>query len=390
MIRSTSVFTYEIDDPELAAEELRSQLSEKLTLQKHSAGVMQCDPEFIKSGVASAISGVLGFPVVGGTTTTTAVNGSVGDLMLTLLVFTSDDVEFIAAHTQDVENDIFGATAASYRDTLERSSLAPKLVITFAPIIEKYGGDLYPQAFGQVRADVPVFGTQSVTEEITSYENCATICDSEVFPCEMSYLVLFGDVEPRFLFAGLPEQRFTDTNGVITKSTDNIIEKIDNVTAIKFFESIGLAKDGTLREGIDFLPIFMTPHSTNEPEKPIIRAMIGFTEEGYAVCRGLMYEGADFGFGSFGSADILNESRNAIAEINGFADVSAVLIFSCIVRWLNIGVNPYAEAEIVRNNLHPDIPFLFSYSGGEICPSLRGDNDYVNRFHNFTLVACIL
>jgi hypothetical protein len=390
MIRSTSVYTYEIDDSELATEEIRSQLSEKLRLLKPSAGVLQCDPEFVKSGVVAAVTKDLGFPIVGGTTATQAVNGTVGDLMLTLLVFTSDDTEFVSAHTHGIEEDLFGAVETTFVKSLGESSLEPKLVLAFAPIIEKYGGDLYPLAFERVHKDLPVFGTLAVSEEIITYENCATFCDDEIYSCEMTYLVLFGDVTPRFLYAGLPDQKFTDTNGVITKSNENIIEEINDVPAIDFFESVSLAKDGKLRDGLTFLPIFMTPHGPDGAEETIIRAMIDFTGDGHAVCRGLMYEGADFGFGSFTSADILSASHNAVTTINGSGEIGAVLIFSCIVRWLNIGVNPHAEAELVRDNLRPDIPFQFSYSGGEICPTPKKGGGHVNRFHNFTLIACML
>ena len=46
MLNCAGVYTYEIDDPEAAFTEIKTQLDEKLTLPGHSAGIVMCRPEF--------------------------------------------------------------------------------------------------------------------------------------------------------------------------------------------------------------------------------------------------------------------------------------------------------------------------------------------------------
>ena len=147
MIKAASLHTFEIDDPAGALEEIQNQLREKLVLLKNTAGILQCGFDFIESGVVSHICENLPFPIVGATTISQAVNGAAGELMLTLLVLTSDDAEFAPAHTEGHLDDFFGSIERSFRPAYEACRLPLKLILTFPPIIEKYSGDVYINAF---------------------------------------------------------------------------------------------------------------------------------------------------------------------------------------------------------------------------------------------------
>jgi hypothetical protein len=35
-------------------------------------------------------------------------------------------------------------------------------------------------------------------------------------------------------------------------------------------------------------------------------------------------------------------------------------------------------------------PYMFAYAGGEICPTSVCDEKVVNRYHNYSIIACIL
>lgn len=391
MIHAASIYTFEIDEPEVALADLRRQLEEQLVLRAHTAGILQCDPEFIESGVAEHICRNLGFPIAGGTTAGQAVNAASGDLMLTLLVLTGDDVDFAAAHTTGLTDDLFGATECSYREASAALGAPVKLVLTFPPVIERFAGDWYVDAFERLCGGVPIFGSLAVDDAITVYDRCATVCNGEVLTQEMAYLLICGELDPRFFIATVPDESTLSETGVITRARDNIVHEINGVRAIDFFERVGLAENGVLRKGVDFVPFLMTLKDGNGVEqRPFVRALIRFDEQGSAICRGAMYEGAAFTIGSNSGADVISATMATTEQVTAQPDICAILLFSCIVRRMTFGADSRLELMRVRQAIHPGTPFMMSYSGGEIAPTDTENGQVVNRFHNYSFIACLL
>jgi hypothetical protein len=64
--------------------------------------------------------------------------------------------------------------------------------------------------------------------------------------------------------------------------------------------------------------------------------------------------------------------------------------FSCLTRYPVLGMDTSAELEQVGPSIH-NSTYQFCYSGGEICPVyVEKNKGLVNRFHNCTLIACVL
>ena len=109
-MKCASVYTYEIDDPGVALEEIKEQIGEKLTLLENTVGIVMCHPEFIMSGVFRHISENLPFDLVGATSSVQSVNGEAGELILTIFIMTSDDVRFVTGATENLAGDLQGRT----------------------------------------------------------------------------------------------------------------------------------------------------------------------------------------------------------------------------------------------------------------------------------------
>ena len=391
MIQAASVYTFEIDEPDAALAEIRRQLDQQLALQKNTAGILQCDPEFIESGVVAHICRELGFPIVGGTSAGQAVNAAVGDLMLTLLVLTSDDVEFSAARTSGLADDLFGAAERSCQEAARSLAGPPKLIIAFPPLVDAYAGDWFVEAFERQWPQIPVFGSQAVDDAITTYDRCATVINGEALPQEMTYLLVCGEAAPQFFVATVPEESTISETGIITRAEGNLVHEISGMRAIDFFESLGLAENGVLRRGVDFIPFLMTITDEDDgSQRPFVRALIRFHDRGSAICRGTMYEGASFTIGSNSGADVIAATMDTIRQVNRQQRVQVALVFSCIVRRMTLGADSQAELSQVRQALRSDIPFMMSYSGGEMTPTVISGERVVNRFHNFSFIVCLL
>jgi hypothetical protein len=66
-----------------------------------------------------------------------------------------------------------------------------------------------------------------------------------------------------------------------------------------------------------------------------------------------------------------------------------ILIFSCYVRALLLGDKQNDEMKKVMDLLGDSVPFMLSYSGGELCPVGEKNGIYENRFQNFSFAAWV-
>jgi len=391
MIKSATMYTYEIDNPEQAFNEIERQLKSKITLMKNSVGIMLCDPDFIDSGVVADLCKRFSFPVAGVTTSSQAVNDQAGDLMLTLMVLTSDDVEFAVGMTDPLDN---GDMSVSIGDAIEQakttSVLPLAMAMVFPPLLDDYPGDAYVEAFEKYCCKIPVFGTIAIDDSIT-FERSMSIFNGRSDHASLSFILMFGNVNPRFALATVSKKKLLPYTGEITRSEGAKVTEINDLPVREYFESIGLARNGVLHEGVQFIPFMMDITKAEDYDGvPVVRALYKFDEDGAALCRGNMYEKSVFTLGSCSMEDVLETTLERVGSINEMDNVQAVIMFSCIVRRMAFGVNPLVEAEGIRGLLKPETPFIMGYSGGEICPTSVREHIASNRFHNYSFIACVL
>jgi hypothetical protein len=391
LIRSIALHTYELDNVDIAVAEIESQL-EAFALAEHSVGVIMCDPEYLESGIYEAVCSVLPFPVVGATTMTQAVDGEAGILMLTVLVLTGDDVFFSVGMTDEIpsNNDALTPTRACFDEAMKKLPSEPKLILVFPPLIEENAGDAYVEAFMTLCPGVPLFGTLSISDSI-AFDNCYTLCNGASSLTKMTFILLAGDVHPRFILSTVNEDNKTPYSGEITKSEANIVQEINGVSTYDYFAGTGFAKDGKLDEGLQFVPILIDFKDREDYDGvPVIRAIVHLDEKGNAICRGYMYQNSIFTVINLSMDDLLRGSAEFAEKIRAIPDRRATLIFSCVVRRMMLGTKPLTEAAMVEKTMEGDSPFMLAYAGGEICPTSVRDGNATNRFHNYSIIACIL
>ncbi|MCL1992272.1 MAG: FIST C-terminal domain-containing protein [Spirochaetes bacterium] len=398
MIKAASLYTKEIDDISLACRQIKEQLDEKLVLLKNSVGIIQCHVQYVEEGIMEQLYKTLQIPLAGGTTVASATNDALDSLILSVLVLTSDDVEFVVSHTQGLEEDCDGAVRRSFEAALARPGLpAPlQMALVFPPIIEAFAGDIYIEAVENVCGKTPVFGPLVVDDSLTFFGGSMSFCNDKGFHSEMTYVLFFGNVKPRFFTATVPPDTSSHilAPAEITKSSENIVYELNNMRAIDYFESVGLASDGSLKKGAIFIPALITQTDCAD-EVPFVRAFIDMNEDGAAGFRGKMPLGAKFTLGSTSKTDAFDATVESVKQIKAVCDaeknIGAALVFSCIVRQLRISSDPMKELTFVKDELGDGLPFMMSYGGGEISPtSVDSENNAQNRFHNYTLIACLL
>ncbi|GHV90132.1 hypothetical protein AGMMS50268_06350 [Spirochaetia bacterium] len=391
MVKSATMYSYELDSPEAAIQDIKTQLK-GVQLLKNSVGILMCDPEFIETGVYAAVSESLPFPVVGTTTMTQAVNGQAGMFMLTVMVLTSDDAFFETGYTEELSGgcDIAALSKAAYQGAAAKLPEKAKLIFAFPPLIPDVAGDQYVDAFEALCPGTPVFGTLAVDDSIT-FSHSFTFHSGESSKTRMGFILAAGNISPRFLIATMSDDNKLPYTGEITRSEGPFLKEINNVLTKNYFESIGFAKDGKLDEGLQFVPFLIDFKKRADYDGvPVVRALIHLDENGYGICRGYMYENSIFTITNPSKEDVLKTSLELMDKLDAAEERQATIIFSCVVRRMLCTTEPLAEARMISDKLSPGSPFMLAYAGGEICPTSSTAAQVTNRFHNYSIIACVL
>ena len=387
MIKTLTAYTNEIDDIDVAVREIADQVNYKAGLCAHSVGIIACHYEFIYSGVVKAVCDLLPFDIVGTVSPAQAVSGTSGSCLLTLTVFTSDEVSFITQLTPCLTTEPGDAIEETYIKASAHKKEAPALILTFAPLLVNNSGDEYVDVFTKISGGVPCFGTISI-DDTDTFDHSFLIFNGEQYPDRLGMVLVYGALQPRFLTATISPGKILDKAALITKSEKNILQEVNGCSVEEYFETLGLADASNMQYGMALLP-FLLDYGDGMP--PVSKVFIGRTPEKYAVCTGMVPTGATLHIGVFDKEDVLFTTGEVLAKVLEYASqASCLLAYSCTARSMSLGADSMAELDLIRDKIGAALPFMAAYSGGEICPTQRDDGKSITRFHNNTFILCLL
>jgi hypothetical protein len=258
-------------------------------------------------------------------------------------------------------------------------------MLVFAPLLFDLAGDYIVEALDSLSGGVPIFGTLAVDHTI-DYSTAATIYDGKSDRNKLSLVLMYGEINPVFSIASVSEDKILGQKAIITESEGNILKGVNGMSVMKYLQSIGLAPNGKV-EGLNAIPFII---DFNDGTRTVTRAIFAITPEGYAVCGGVMPLNATLEIGYIDHDDVISTTKKTINKILEQKNRDGLLIFSCLVRNLVLGFDVFAEMEEVEKTINGKIPYFISYSGGEICPVYNEEGKFVNRFHNDTIITCLL
>ncbi len=392
MLKAQNAYTLEIDDVEMAVAEIREQLDLDALLH-NTIGLISCLPSYLESGVVAALQQTLPFDLFGQTSIATSTPGSEDMDQLSLLVLTADDVEFSCSLSDSLPGRDEKILADAYAQAASSHEEKPKFILAYVPLLLTTSGDFFVDATNDASGGVPFFGSVSVDDTI-DYHDSQVIYKGKGYADQAAYVLFYGNVQPRFYLAGISYGKIINETGVVTASEGSQLQAINDAPVSEFLLDKGLE---TNEEG-EFLGINTFPYIVdyNDGTDPVIRVMFAVTPDGCAVCGGDIPVGATLGVSYFDGEEIKESSQAQIDKLA--ADIAAdgahaVLAFSCIGRYFNLGFETDAEAKLLHDALDAKgVPYAFTYSGGEICPVSKKNalSPLVNRAHNSTLIAVTL
>ena len=383
MINMITASTLEIDDPKIAADDIWSQVGEA-SLLKNSVGILTCSPEFIETGVLEAIDDILPFETVGMTTLACSTNSEEGMDLLSLSVYTSDDVEFSIGISDPISNDdIVKPINDVYQNTLAKLEGEPKLILPFGPLIPDISGEKIINVVHEAAGSVPVFGSMACSSSF-DFDKTYVLAFGKAYEQSLALLMMSGELEPRFILSTISDDKITKQKAIITNSDGSLLKEVNSMNLVEYMKTIGLSHGDGI-EGSSAIP-FVVDYC--DGTKPSVRGINSDNDDGHAFCGGDMPVGSTLAIGTLDPEDIVKTAGEAVDEALKKKDVNGLLIFPCQGRNHLLEMDYLAEMETVKEKTENKIPYHVAYSGGEICPSYDENNDPVNRYHNFTFVIC--
>jgi hypothetical protein len=389
VIKMLTAVTEEIDEIDDAVSEIMEQLNLDRELLRNSAGLIACDYEFIESGVVAALCGRLPFDVAGITTLGSAARGKCGSALLSLSVLTSNKVRFSGAVSDPITEENFEAlVAGTYKKAAGNSPEKPSFILAFLPNLPPGMGSPLFEELNKVSQEtfasfVPLFGALSCDQGL-EYTESKTIWNGMSAPNSMVLIFMYGDVEFEFFISTIAGDGVSKQYGVITESKGNILKKVNDLLLADYLDTLGLPLNSiNIAAAIPFVVNY------RDGTQVAARAIYRINSEGYAICGGEMPVDATIAVGSLNYHSVIESARQVAEEIRKKTSSGAVLMYSCLTRNLMLGLNSDDEMMKLISLLDTGMPYQIAYSGGEICPVKTGNGEPINRFHNYTLIACV-
>ncbi|GHS95326.1 hypothetical protein AGMMS50276_10480 [Synergistales bacterium] len=391
MIKMLSAATTEIDFPDDATAEILEALDLKNGLLKNSVGIISCHCDYVENGTVEAICESLPFDVIGYSTAACATGDVCGQESLTIAVLTSDDAIFNTEMSEPITaSTVEKSVCEAYKKAVGKCSENPKVALAFLPFLLDISGAVMMEELSKTAGSVPIVGTAACGNKLdnsVSYviKNGAVTRDSAAF------IMIEGNVSPKFFFTSISDSNIHDVKGKITESEGCFLKKVNGVPFIDFVESCGISSEA-VRAAPASLPLVI---DRLDGAQPTTAGIYGVTPDGYAHCGCYVPMGAMLSFGRQDYNGILHTAETTVKRALRAAAMKAdkggaILIFSCISRFFMLGANFDDEIKKVIELVGYRVPYQFSYSGGEICPTYDEEGIMFNRFHNFSCTACVL
>jgi hypothetical protein len=388
MIKVVVVHTVETLDLNYAIGELTSQINTKGPLLRNTAGLLFCNYEFIQSGLVRELCIRLPFTVLGCSSQVFAVQSSGEELMLTLMLLTSDDVEFYAGVSGPLNAGNESTLEELYYDLSMRETQAafdPSLMLVFPPFLTDITGNMAIHILDRVSGGVPMFGSTAI-DITTSLRSPMTIFNGDSYSDRLVMVLLKGTVRPRFFAYTLPgeprfSQRFT-----ITKAERNRILTINDRPAVEFLERLGVINKG----GVEVLYAFPIVVDYEDGTKPRVFTISRVDPDGSLISGQDIPVGGVVNIGTISGGLVIASTTQILKQIKETTGADGLILVSCFSRILTLQ-DPLEEVSLVIKQLREwPVPFVFFSSGGEICPIHKdGQDKLANEFHQFTIIACV-
>jgi hypothetical protein len=398
-MQSKVAATYEIDDLDLAVQDLLAGLNDGFPLLKNTCGIIFCASDIDQKPFLAKFKARFPHDLVGctGIATFEHKNGF-HEMCTTLLVLTADDCEFAAVLSgavtpENVREEIEGV----WRAAQSKTPGGIKLAIAIPAYNLNIMLDEYTNTFNKIAPGVPLFGG------LPSYrgegDSNMTVFNGEAYRDRLVFLSISGNISPVFSVQNVSGNA-VERKRTVTSSKCNTIYTAGGQRFTDYMAEIGLPVD-KLVEGnntITFVsnPLLIENAKGADSSFSFARTLHKIDlAEGSGTAIGEIPEGATMSICSLKRDQIAERAAAGIKDIKekirGHAPgyrYSTILAVSCIGRYLLMAPNCHVEADNILQGFPEGLSLAGFYGYGEIAPFCQGEKTPLNFAHNESLVLC--
>jgi hypothetical protein len=391
MIRALTAFSLEPDNPEKVVEDILGQLDLEHKLLKNAVGLLFGYVDFINSGVVKALCSKLPFDVLGCSSQGFVIHQAAEEVMLTLMVLTSNEAEFSAALSDPLVSpvDMDVCITGLYRRAAAAVTESPALIFMYPPLSYAVMTDRVFDTLNRESGGIPVFGGISV-DVTTRIREPLSIFNGEAYKDRIPMLLITGVRKFKFFLVALPGQEYLRQQAVVTATEDNRIIDLDKEPALNYLKKIGLIQGDGSSDIMYAFPIEVNFHDGSPPR---MFAVYKVNSDGSITCGCSVPVGTTICIGSISGNLVLETASRIINQIKRERDDNkeycGLLISACFSRNIVLS-DPSDEMTLIQKQLKDfPLPYIFLYVGGEYCPKYAGNGQTVNGFFQYTIAACL-
>jgi hypothetical protein len=192
-------------------------------------------------------------------------------------------------------------------------------------------------------------------------------------------------ISPEFFYYPIQAHDTIKCDAIATETEGNVIKSINYVPTFDFFVNLGVLN----RENPELATLMPIMVDQRDGAENVARSIVSF-KDGKAVCTAQIPVGAVLELGSVNKKHVVATARKAVEQYVK-SEAKLAIFVSCATRNLCLGLDMFAEIKAIQEAMPPDRPFLFLYSGGEICPvNKKAETGKLTRLHNNTLTMFLI
>jgi hypothetical protein len=379
-----TAYTEEIDEIEDGIAEILGQINLK-SLKKNSVGLVTCHSDFTNSAFLGELRKKLPFDIIGMTTMASANQRGKGMFSLSLTILTSNEVEFETAMAGSLDTGSYvDKIKTAYSEAEKKLRGKPAMILTFFPFLQELSGTQLHKKFDEICGGIPFWGSLACSPDVQT-GHWFVFRNGEIDSKGLAMILVHGKIDPEFIVISMPPENIRKSRGRITDSDGCYLKAIDGIPVIKYLENIGISIH---KEVSVALPLMVYHEGSAEP---VALGVYAINDDGSLKCGGEMPVGAMITVGDITVEGTLASTAECIERIKKTNKRGGALFLPCITRYIMLTPIHDREMSLVMEKMENGrlMPFSMAYSGGEICPVKDRIGVLQNRFHNFTLIACV-
>lgn len=394
-MRSYQAFSDEIDDLDLAVDQIEEQIK-TFDLSPKTGCVLYCGSEVNTSELCKKLWDRLHLPFIGTTCLGQFTSNGYREASICLNLFTGEDICFGGGMSGELTSEnMIEEIKEAYFEQKKKMDRQEMVIILYVPW---YPGVIYDDildALSEASGGVPIFG--GVCSDEWQFDNCYAMCARGSFRNRAAMLLVGGNFNPKF--KTVLSINWSSENAVtVTKAKGATVYEIDGQSAVDYFSSVGLefVHDNVFSDCLASPMIFTYTTPEGEDVRIVRNLFMVNKEDGSVTFAGRVLEGSRMTLALTSRVAIKQSINEPCEELLAAAldDSSYVhsgmIISSCTGRYCLSVADKNAENASLNKAVESGLIVTGGYLNGEFCPKRNPETGkYITLLNNETFTLMI-